>query len=238
MNTQVPDIYAALIVRENGRWVFKYDQCVCSLMYTQTNPCVVRLFDSGGDRYYLVVFSDNSGGFGGERIYSVLLKVSGNGISVLGEHPVTDYGDDPVPYYWCPVAATVREEPGKALVAIAFYRGDTGYGQYGHRAGDVVLQLVEVSVATQQGQQQGGQQGGQQQGGQQQGGQQGQGQQGQQGGGQQGGQQGQQSQQGQQGGQQQQQSQQTGQQGGQQGGFHRGLPIPVPLTLPRPRRRR
>ncbi|MEO2241128.1 MAG: hypothetical protein ABGY09_03565, partial [Euryarchaeota archaeon] len=33
MNTVVPDVYAALIVHENGRWVFKSDRCICGLVY-------------------------------------------------------------------------------------------------------------------------------------------------------------------------------------------------------------
>jgi len=149
-----PDIYAALIVREKVRekgreevrWVFKSVKCVYRRIYTQTAPCVVHVYDETNGsgkvlaRHYLVVFSDNSGGFGKERLAGALLRCRGGQLLVLAQYDLTGYGNGV--YYFTPTAVTVDETFGNARVAVAFYKGDTGYG--GHNRGDVVLDLVNL----------------------------------------------------------------------------------------------
>ncbi len=141
-----PDIYAAIIANEDGQWKFKGVRCVYRRIYTQTAPCVVRVYDetdgSGNvvARYYLAVFSDNSGGFGKERLAGALLRCKGGRLVVLAQYDLTGYGNGV--YYFTPTAVTVDETFGDARVAVAFYKGDTGYK--GHGVGDVVLGLVNL----------------------------------------------------------------------------------------------
>ncbi len=136
-----PDIYAAVIENEGGQWVFKCDRPVYRRIYTQTAPCVVHVYnDTSGGRYYLVVFSDNSGGFGKERIAGVLLRYKSGRLQVLAQYDLTGYGNGV--YFYCPTAAAVATEYGNAEVAVTFYKGDSGYG--GHKIGDVVVDLAVI----------------------------------------------------------------------------------------------
>ncbi len=141
-----PDIYAAIIENAGGQWKFVGNRCVYRRIYTQAAPCVVHVYDetdgSGNvvARYYLAVFSDNSGGFGKERLAGALLRCKDDRLLVLAQYDLTGYGNGV--YYFTPAAVTVDETFGDAQVAVAFYKGDTGYR--GHSVGDVILDLVNL----------------------------------------------------------------------------------------------
>ncbi|WP_456482447.1 hypothetical protein [Methanopyrus sp.] len=139
--TTIPDINAALIVRSGDSWTFSSDVTVYNRIWTQTCPSVTEVYtDDKGTPYYLAVFSDNSGGFGKERLAGVLFRVKDGKIQVIAQYDLTGFGSGY--YYYCPTVATVRSQYGNAELVVACYKGDTGY--MGHKVGDAIVMTVNV----------------------------------------------------------------------------------------------
>ncbi len=153
MTGNVPDVYVAAIQGEystsSQAWQFQLvgSQPAPSELYTQTNPYVRMIGEDNGTYYYVVEYSDNSGGFGYVDVSCATVAVSVdattgavNSVRVMYTGPVTKCEQGR--YQYCPAFVVF---PDHGTMYSVYYVGDTGY--QGHKSGDVYSMSSRITTS-------------------------------------------------------------------------------------------